>query len=108
MIRMSVNKPKVISTASEATVLTKAVLRAAEHLGMTNKSLATVVGVRRRPFPGCGAATTPCSEGKNPSSLQSCSCAFIDHSTQSLAVTKRSPGRGSKIRTQRSIANHSL
>ncbi len=45
MIRMSVNKPKVISTASEATVLTKAVLRAAEHLGMTNKSLATVVGV---------------------------------------------------------------
>jgi DNA-binding XRE family transcriptional regulator len=42
---MPVTKPKAISAASEATVLTKAVLRAAEHLGMTNKSLATVIGV---------------------------------------------------------------
>ncbi len=43
--RMPVTKPKAISAASEATVLTKAVLRAAQHLGMTNKSLATVIGV---------------------------------------------------------------
>ena len=42
---MPVTKPKAISAASEATVLTKAVLRAAEHLGMTNKSLATVIGL---------------------------------------------------------------
>ena len=42
---MPVPKPKAISTVSEATVLTKAVLRAAQHLGMTNKSLATVIGV---------------------------------------------------------------
>jgi uncharacterized protein (DUF2384 family) len=42
---MPVTKPKAISSASEATVLTKAVLRAAHHLGMTNKSLATVIGV---------------------------------------------------------------
>jgi len=42
---MPVTKPKAISAASEATVLTKAVLRAAQHLGMTNKSLAAVIGV---------------------------------------------------------------
>ena len=42
---MPVTKPKAISATSEATVLTKAVLRAAQHLGMTNKSLATVIGV---------------------------------------------------------------
>lgn len=42
---MPVTKPKAISAASEATVLTKAVLRAAAHLGMTNKSLATVIGL---------------------------------------------------------------
>lgn len=45
MTRMPVTKPKAISAISEATVLTKAVLRAAAHLGMTNKSLATVIGV---------------------------------------------------------------
>ena len=38
-------KIKVLSVPSEATVLTKATLRAAEQLGMTNKSLATVIGV---------------------------------------------------------------
>ena len=42
---MPVSKPKAISAASETAVLTKAVLRAAEHLGMTSKSLATVIGV---------------------------------------------------------------
>ena len=42
---MRVIKPKAIPATSEATVLTKAVLRAAQHLGMTNKSLATVIGV---------------------------------------------------------------
>jgi len=42
---MPVSKPKAISAASETAVRTKAVLRAAEHLGMTSKSLATVIGV---------------------------------------------------------------
>jgi len=42
---MPVTRPKAISAISEATVLTKAVLRAAAHLGMTNKLLATVIGV---------------------------------------------------------------
>jgi uncharacterized protein (DUF2384 family) len=42
---MPVIKPKAASAASETAVLTKAVLRAAEHLGMTNKSLATVIGL---------------------------------------------------------------
>jgi len=42
---MPATKPKALSAASEATVLTKAVLRAAQHLGMTNKALATVIGV---------------------------------------------------------------
>ena|SRR5829696_42211 len=38
-------KTKVLSMPSEATVLTKATLRAAEQLGITNKSLAAVIGV---------------------------------------------------------------
>jgi hypothetical protein len=42
---MPVIKPKAVSAASETAVLTKAVLRAAEHLGMTNKSLATAIGL---------------------------------------------------------------
>ena len=42
---MPVSKSKAQSAVSEATVLTKAVLRAAAHLGMTSKSLATVIGV---------------------------------------------------------------
>ena len=105
---MPVTKPKAISAASEATVLTKAVLRAAQHLGMTNKSLATVIGVPEATVSRMRSGDYTLQRGKNPSSLRSCSCAFIDHSTQLLGVTKRSPGRGSKIRTQRSIANHSL
>ena len=42
---MPASKPKAVSAAAETAVLTKAVLRAAEHLGMTSKSLATVIGV---------------------------------------------------------------
>jgi Protein of unknown function (DUF2384) len=42
---MPTSRHKVISAPSQATVLTKAVLRAAEHLGMTNKVLANVIGV---------------------------------------------------------------
>ena len=38
-------KPKAKSAPSEACVLTKAALRAAEQLGMTNKALANVIGV---------------------------------------------------------------
>lgn len=42
---MPVSKPKAIPATSEATVLTKAVLRAAAHLGMSSKSRVTVIGV---------------------------------------------------------------
>jgi hypothetical protein len=42
---MPSTKLKVRSAPSEATVLTKAALRAAEHLGMSNKSLAAIIGV---------------------------------------------------------------
>jgi hypothetical protein len=38
-------KRKVLAAPSEATVLTKAALRAAEQLGMSSKSLAAVIGV---------------------------------------------------------------
>ena len=38
-------KRKVLAASSEATVLTKAALRAAEQLGMSSKSLAAVIGV---------------------------------------------------------------
>ena len=42
---MPTPRPKVVSPPSEATVLTKAALRAAEQLGMSNKSLAAIIGV---------------------------------------------------------------
>ncbi len=42
---MPITRSKVTSAPSEAAVLTKAALRAAEQLGMTNKSLANVIGV---------------------------------------------------------------
>lgn len=42
---MPISKLKASSVAPEATVLTKAVLRAGAHLGMTSKSLAIVIGV---------------------------------------------------------------
>ena len=38
-------KPRPASMADQATVLTKATLRAATQLGLTNKLLATVIGV---------------------------------------------------------------
>lgn len=38
-------KPSIISASSESVVLTKAALRAADHLGMTSKLLATVLGL---------------------------------------------------------------
>ena len=42
---MPSTKLKVRSVPSEATILTKAALRAAEQLGMSGKSLAAVIGV---------------------------------------------------------------
>src|SRR6266568_1979580 len=42
---MPITKSKLKSAPSEAAVLTKAALRAAEQLGMTNKSFANVIGV---------------------------------------------------------------
>ena len=42
---MPTSKSKVKPAPSEAAVLTKATLRAAEQLGMTNKALANVIGV---------------------------------------------------------------
>jgi len=42
---MPTSKSKVKSAPSEAAVLTKATLRAAEQLGMTSKALANVIGV---------------------------------------------------------------
>jgi hypothetical protein len=42
---MPTNKSRATSAPSQATVLTKAALRAAEYLGMTSKALANVIGV---------------------------------------------------------------
>jgi transcriptional regulator with XRE-family HTH domain len=42
---MATAKPKALSAPSHAATLTKAALRAAQQLGMTNKSLANVIGV---------------------------------------------------------------
>jgi uncharacterized protein (DUF2384 family) len=42
---MPTAKPKTVAVPSQAMALNKAALRAAEQLGMTSKSLATVIGV---------------------------------------------------------------
>src|SRR6516165_11438986 len=42
---MSATKPRLVSAADLAAVVTKATLRAASQLGLTNKTLATVIGV---------------------------------------------------------------
>ena len=42
---MPPTKPRQVSAADQAAVLTKATLRAASQLGLTNKALATVIGV---------------------------------------------------------------
>ena len=42
---MPPTKPRPAATVDHAAVLTKATLRAAIHLGLTNKLLATVIGV---------------------------------------------------------------
>jgi hypothetical protein len=42
---MSPTKPRQVSAADQAAVVTKATLRAASQLGLTNKALATVIGV---------------------------------------------------------------
>ena len=42
---MAQTKPRPASAADQAAVLTKATLRAAQRLGLTNKLLATVIGV---------------------------------------------------------------
>ena len=42
---MPTRKPRASPAPSQAAVLTKAALRAATQLGMTNKSLATIIGV---------------------------------------------------------------
>jgi hypothetical protein len=42
---MSSSKPRLASAADRTAILTKATLRAASQLGLTNKLLATVIGV---------------------------------------------------------------
>jgi uncharacterized protein (DUF2384 family) len=42
---MPPTQPRQVSSADKAAVLTKATLRAASQLGLTNKTLATVIGV---------------------------------------------------------------
>jgi hypothetical protein len=42
---MSSTKPRLASAADRTAILTKATLRAASQLGLTNKLLATVIGV---------------------------------------------------------------
>ena len=42
---MSATKPRLVSAADRTAIVTKATLRAASQLGLTNKLLATVIGV---------------------------------------------------------------
>jgi DNA-binding XRE family transcriptional regulator len=62
-------KPRPASTADQAAVLTKATLRAAAKLGLTNKLLATVIGVSEATISRMGSGGYTLQRGQKPFEL---------------------------------------
>ena len=62
-------KPRPASTADQAAVLTKATLRAAAKLGLTNKLLATVLGVSEATISRMGTGGYTLQRGQKPFEL---------------------------------------
>ena len=62
-------KPRAASTADQAAVLTKATLRAAAKLGLTNKLLATVLGVSEATISRRGTGGYTLQRGQKPFEL---------------------------------------
>jgi len=63
------SQSKSAARPSEARVLTKAALRAAEQLGMTNKALANVIGVSEATVSRMRAGTHELQRGQKPFEL---------------------------------------
>jgi hypothetical protein len=61
--------PRPASTADQAAVLTKATLRAAAKLGLTNKLLATVLGVSEATISRMGTGGYTLQRGQKPFEL---------------------------------------
>ena len=66
---MPPTKPRPASTADQAAVLTKATLRAAAKLGLTNKLLATVLGVSEATISRMGTGGYTLQRGQKPFEL---------------------------------------
>ena len=66
---MPPTKPRPASTADQAAVLTKATLRAAAKLGLTNKLLATVIGVSESTISRMGSGGYTLQRGQKPFEL---------------------------------------
>lgn len=66
---MPPTKPRPASTADQAAVLTKATLRAAAKLGLTNKLLATVIGVSEATISRMGTGGYTLQRGQKPFEL---------------------------------------
>ena len=66
---MPPTKPRPASTADQAAVLTKATLRAAAKLGLTNKLLATVIGVSEATISRMGSGGYTLQRGQKPFEL---------------------------------------
>ena len=62
-------KPRPASTADQSAVLTKATLRAAAKLGLTNKLLATVIGVSEATISRMGSGGYTLQRGQKPFEL---------------------------------------
>jgi hypothetical protein len=62
-------KPRPASRADQAAVLTKATLRAAAKLGLTNKLLATVIGVSEATISRMGSGGYTLQRGQKPFEL---------------------------------------
>lgn len=66
---MSPTKPRPASTPDQAAVLTKATLKAAAKLGLTNKLLATVIGVSEATISRMGSGGYTLQRGQKPFEL---------------------------------------
>ena len=105
---MPPTKPRPASTADQAAVLTKATLRAAAQLGLTNKLLATVIGVSEATVSRMRSGDYMLQRGQKPFELAVCSCASIVRSMPSSVATMRLRARGSRTGTPRSMPSRLL
>ena len=105
---MPPTKPRPASTVDQAAVLTKATLRAATQLGLTNKLLATVIGVSEATVSRMRSGDYRSNADRSRSSSRSCSCASTVRSMPLSAATMRLRARGSRTGTPCSMPSRLL